>query len=579
MFLRRLGANDNRFKSIEFRNGLNLLVADRTEASDQKDSRNGTGKSSMVRILRYILGGNLAPELGSPELADYTFFARLTLPSPTGGDDDVTVGRPVSPTTRLEVRGWSATDGRTDIHFDEWRELIARHVWHLPEDVRKPSPGQLWGQLIRTYYGAPTKVHATEAGWETGVRLGYLLGLAPEVLARAGELNRLTQQRKAIRRAVEEGVISHVTLDEAGLRAQLAAARRNRDRVEQSLRSFRVDEQYGEHQRRADALSTQIRALNDEGLIVERRLGELKRAVDQEADTSTSELQERLLRVYSEVGIVLPDLVSRRFDEVAQFHESVVRNRKSFLQEETDALERRLVQITVERTGYDGARADVMQLLQDSVALDTFMDAQASLSQHNAEVADLERRLESARSINEIDGTIKLQTAETVGAVRAEITERGQSLERPISLFNELGTEIYTDRDASLLISPSPKGILNVTPQVSGDASDGIRSVETYLLDMICLISGLENGRAPGILVHDSHLFDAIDHRQVASCLNIGARLAEQYSFQYVVTLNSDTMESVVKQSDGSFDPEPFRLPIQLTDESEGGGLFGFRFE
>jgi len=63
MFLRRLGANDNRFKSIEFRNGLNLLVADRTEASDQKDSRNGTGKSSMVRILRYILGGNLAPEL------------------------------------------------------------------------------------------------------------------------------------------------------------------------------------------------------------------------------------------------------------------------------------------------------------------------------------------------------------------------------------------------------------------------------------------------------------------------------------------------------------------------------------
>jgi uncharacterized protein YydD (DUF2326 family) len=114
---------------------------------------------------------------------------------------------------------------------------------------------------------------------------------------------------------------------------------------------------------------------------------------------------------------------------------------------------------------------------------------------------------------------------------------------------------------------------------VSGDASDGIRSVETYLLDMICLISGLENGRAPGILVHDSHLFDAIDHRQVASCLNIGARLAEQYSFQYVVTLNSDTMESVVKQSDGSFDPEPFRLPIRLTDESEGGGLFGFRFE
>jgi uncharacterized protein YydD (DUF2326 family) len=199
--------------------------------------------------------------------------------------------------------------------------------------------------------------------------------------------------------------------------------------------------------------------------------------------------------------------------------------------------------------------------------------------EHDAEVADLERRLESATSINEIDVRIKLQTAETVGAVRAEITERGESLDRPIFLFNELGTEIYTDREASLLISPSNRGNLNVKPQVSGDASDGIRSVETYLLDMVCLISGTENGRAPSILVHDSHLFDAIDHRQVASCLNIGARLAEQYKFQYIVTMNSDTLESVVKQSDGAFDPDPYRLPIHLTDESQEGGLFGFRFK
>jgi uncharacterized protein YydD (DUF2326 family) len=579
MFLLRVCANDERFKAIEFKEGLNLIVADRTEASDQRDSRNGTGKSSTVLILRYILGSSLAPELYSPELAGHIFKAGVILPSLTGGEDHVTVDRPVSPTTRLDVRGWSATNGRTDIHIDEWRELIARHVWKLPEDVNRPSPGQLWGQFIRTYYGAPTKVHATEAGWETGVRLGYLLGLAPEVLGRAGELSRLIQQRKAIRRAVEEGVISHVTLDEAGLRAQLAAARRNRQRVSESLRAFRVDEQYGEHQRRADGLSTQIRALNDEALVVERRLGELARAVDQEADTSTTELQGRLARVYNEVGIVLPELVARRFDEVAQFHESVVRNRRSFLQEETEALRRRLERISEERTRYDTKRAEVMQLLNDSVALNTFMNAQASLSQHDAEVADLERRLESATSINEIDVRIKLQTAETVGAVRAEITERGESLDRPISLFNELGTEIYTDREASLLISPSNRGNLNVKPQVSGDASDGIRSVETYLLDMVCLISGTENGRAPSILVHDSHLFDAIDHRQVASCLNIGARLAEQYKFQYIVTMNSDTLESVVKQSDGAFDPDPYRLPIHLTDESQEGGLFGFRFK
>lgn len=77
------------------------------------------------------------------------------------------------------------------------------------------------------------------------------------------------------------------------------------------------------------------------------------------------------------------------------------------------------------------------------------------------------------------------------------------------------------------------------------------------------------------MLLHDSHLFDAVDHRQIASCLNIGARRADQHNFQYVVTLNSDVLSSV--ESEGSFDSLPYRLNVGLTDE-EDGGLFWLCF-
>lgn len=83
----------------------------------------------------------------------------------------------------------------------------------------------------------------------------------------------------------------------------------------------------------------------------------------------------------------------------------------------------------------------------------------------------------------------------------------------------------------------------------------------------------------PRILVHDSHLFDSVDGRQVASCLNIGARLAEAHGFQYIVTMNSDFLDLVVEQSDKAFDPTPYTLSPRLTDSSEDGGLFGFRFD
>lgn len=580
MFLSALTSSDPRFKTLRFREGLNILVADRTETSEQGDSRNSIGKTSFVKILRYVLGGDLPSEFKAPELSEHTFTLTLSLPSIEGdGADEVAVTRAVSPTTRVRVSGWSATNGATDLHIDEWRELLSRKVFRIPMDTSRPTAGQIWGQLIRTYFGNPIKGHQSEADWESGVKVGFMLGLSPEILGKAGDVDRLTKQGKAIRAAVREGAIAHLSLDESALRAQLAAARRQRDRTQEDLRSFKVDEQYADHQHEADRLSASIQRLNDEALALQRRLRELDEALqDEVANSQSHDLTARLERVYAEIGLVLPDTVSRRYEEVQAFHESVVRNRRSFLEQELGAVRERLDAIDAERRTLDEQRSQIMQLLNETVALDTFLSIQRNLAKQEADVADLERRLEAANSISTISNTIKLRTAELVASVRTELNERDDRLNESISLFGELGAEIYTDREASLLVAPTAKGLLGVEPRISGDASTGVRSVETFMLDVVCTTAAINVGRAPRILVHDSHLFDAIDGRQVASCLNIGARLAEEHGFQYVVTLNSDFLATVEAQSDGAFDAEPYMLSTRLTDETEAGGLFGFRF-
>ncbi|GAA1815593.1 ABC-three component system protein [Nesterenkonia flava] len=522
MFLKSLSSSDARFKSLNFHGGLNILVADRTEGSEQGNSRNSIGKTSFVKVLRYILGGDLAEEFKTPELEEHTFIAALTLPGNQSAAEEVRVSRSVKPTTRVKTSGWSVVP-EDEITLDDWRSLLARHVFNIPESAARPTPGQLWGQLIRYHFGKPIKIHASEPDWESGVRLGFLFGLSPETLGRAGDIERLKKQGSAIRKAVEEGALSHIPADESALRAQLAAARHKRERMQKDLRAFKVDEQYAEHQREADQLSATIRKLNDEVLATKRRLRELDEATQAEVDDSANQgLTGKLAKVYAEIGVVLPDLVSRRYEEVAAFHESVLRNRKAFLEQESASLRRRLEEIESERTSQDQRRAHVMQLLNETVALDTFLSLQQDLGEQEALVADLERKLEAAHSVSTIDDNVKLKTAELVASVRTEMSERQSYLDEAISLFNELGAEIYTDREASLLVSPTPKGVLGVKPRISGDASTGVRSVETFMLDIVSVVSAIKAGRAPGLLVHDSHLFDSIDGRQIASCLNIG---------------------------------------------------------
>ena len=82
-------------------------------------------------------------------------------------------------------------------------------------------------------------------------------------------------------------------------------------------------------------------------------------------------------------------------------------------------------------------------------------------------------------------------------------------------------------------------------------------------------------GISPGFLVHDSHLFDGVDERQVAKALQAGSAFAEECGFQYLVTMNSDKMPW--DGFDAGFDIGRHINPSTL-DDTPRGSLFGVRF-
>jgi uncharacterized protein YydD (DUF2326 family) len=93
---------------------------------------------------------------------------------------------------------------------------------------------------------------------------------------------------------------------------------------------------------------------------------------------------------------------------------------------------------------------------------------------------------------------------------------------------------------------------------------------------MMLVLLSIKHGRSPGFLVHDSHLFDGVDERQKGKALALGRQLAQEHGFQYVVTMNSD---DVPRQMPNGIDIAADILPTRLTDATEDGGLFGFRFD
>ncbi len=100
--------------------------------------------------------------------------------------------------------------------------------------------------------------------------------------------------------------------------------------------------------------------------------------------------------------------------------------------------------------------------------------------------------------------------------------------------------------------------------------------MEIFCFDTMIMRLLAERKRGPGFLIHDSHLFDGVDERQVAAALSIGAASAAEFGYQYIVTLNSD---DVAKIDPSIFDASSYILEPRLYDEQDTGGLFGFRFD
>ena len=312
-------------------------------------------------------------------------------------------------------------------------------------------------------------------------------------------------------------------------------------------------------------------------MALEERKRDLKLAMLEENIIDANRTRKQLEGMYAELGVVLPGAVMRRFDEVIDFHMSVTRNRRIFLQTELNSIEEKIAKLRSERAALDERRSSIMSLLNESMARETFRSIERELAELYSSIADLERKLELVQSVSDAGLQLRSMMTKAEASVRAEVAERESVLKEAIDQFQLLGSEIYGDRrDVLLLIEVTNKGVLKVLPKIDGDASAGILGVKIFLLDIVCLVMAIKANRAPRILVHDSLLFDSMDDRQVASCLNIGARMADKYGFQYIVTLNSDRLAAA--EAEG-FERRDYVIEPVLTDADASGGLFGFRFK
>ncbi|ROT33443.1 ABC-three component system protein [Micromonospora sp. HM5-17] len=579
--LRHLSADDPRFKALTFHPGLNILVADTTGASAETDSRNSAGKSSMIELLHFLLGSsadkNSLP--AHPKLRQTTFALNLDWP---GLPEGLTVERTGASAGAVRLRPLPAGVGSDQLDLGdgqvtlpEWQTLIERELFNLPAEHPGITGRSLFSFLMRRVgshaFNEATRSFARQANAEAATSLAYLLGLDWRLADRYRELQAREAVSKQLRKAASDPVLGRIIGQTAELRGQIAIAEHRVAEIQRRIENFRVVPEYDNLRAQADQTDQRIRQLRNDDVIDRRNLADLERAVDETVDPDLAYLE----RAYAELGVVLGDQVRRSFDDVRAFHGSVVRNRRQYLDEEASAIRSRLQEREAEREQLGDRLAATLRTLNEGGALDALTTLQQILAQEQAQLGALRHRFDAAQALESNRREIKQQRVGLQQEMETDIEERRPIVNDAVVLFAQYAQALYgASREAYLRIGPGETS-LKIETHIASDNSGGIGNMVIFCFDLTVAVLAHRSGRAPDFFVHDSHLYDGVDERQLARALTLAAEVSRQEGLQYIVTLNSDELDKAVRRG---FDPAGHVLEQRLTDSFDEGGLFGFRF-
>ena len=577
-----LRSNMPSFKEVEFQPGFNVVLADRTKESTRRDSRNGLGKTTLIEIIHFCCGAQTRRNQGLmvPSLKGWSFTLEMRI-----GDRELVVTRSTDEPRWIsldgDVRGLSGLNGSSErlngmlaVRVNDWNSLLGELLFGLgrePLPKYHPTFRSIFSYLVRRgrdAFASPFFHYRTQKEWDKQVNNAFLLGLEWEHAGRFQELkdeeNLLNGLRQAARQGLLQGMIGTLGTLEAE-RARLETDIRFRT---ESLLRFRVHPQYEEIEREANDLTSTIQQLSNENL-ADSRLSDLYRTSleeDQVPDVG------EVIEVYQAVGVTMPDLVRRRLEEVEEFHRQILTNRRDYLESEIQRIQtNRNMRETQIQAGIE-RRAELLEVLQANGALQEYtrlqelhLDLIARRNDIDTRIYNL-KRFEQGRSEVRVNRELLLQTA------RREFEERREVREKAINIFNSKSEQLYS-APGNLVVDITDTGF-NFNVEIMRSGSQGINNMKIFCYDHMMAQLWAEQS-SPSLLIHDSTIFDGVDERQVALALELAQRAAEQWGYQYVCALNSDTLP--LDDFSPGFDLEQF-VRLRFTDESIEGGLLGIRY-
>lgn len=580
MKINRVYSNKKSFKKVVFDAPFNAIVAEASAESTDKDSRNGLGKTLLVKIINFCLGSNTPEDLKADELKDWTFSIEVEINNNvfdfSRSANEQSVIRVSGPIDKLGLL--PNPDGSNEYPLETIKAALGKTLFGL--DARSlrgkgnvPTYRALMSYFIRsdaTAFNDPFAYFARQQAWSRQVHNSYLLGLDWELAAKMNQRKAKLDALETANKAFEDGAMNDFGGTLGELESEQITLQSKLDEMQTKLKTFKVHDQYYEIQKSADEITKKIHNFLNTININEQVIAKYSKdlSVEDAAGFSVDEL-------YRDAGVVLPASLLRHIDDVKNFHNTITKDRRDYLKSEIAKLNREIIVNKELVSELTDRKAELMQVLSSYGALDEHSLLQNEVNVQKAKVEDVRSKIARLTEVEDLISKLRVELEDMARSLRKDYSERLPSLALAIQLFNENSEALYA-QSGKLSINTTKSGY-GFKVDIKRSKSDGVGSMKVFCYDLMLAEVWATVKKRSLPLIHDSKLFDGVDERQVAKALELAYKKSNEHGFQYICTMNSDQVP-YGKFSEGFADKFEKSIKVRYSDDGDSGTLLGIQF-
>ncbi|CAN7758965.1 DUF2326 domain-containing protein [Ensifer adhaerens] len=568
------------FRTAHFAGGMNVVLAETAVDSAEHESTNGLGKTTLLRIIHFCLGGSVSRDriLSHPALAGISFGLTLR-----HGNEEVLIDRKTNEQTVLVSRSFldgltikiiEAEGSQVRIAADDWPRVLSSRLvadTYVPSISKyTPSFREVFVYLSRIgkeAYVDPQQAFGGQPGPQRRLILAYLLSLNWDEQRKLHEAQQKRDQVSKAIAALDEAKDSTDEQTIGDLEAERVVLQKQIEKKREEVTGFNVRQDYEILESRLNAVDRNIHDLVNDNHS-DTRLLEYYTRSSQEVPSSNPELP---LRILADAGAIFKEEALKSLAEVSEFHQQVYKNRHEFLTTEIGRLRKQTGERSSSIDLLASEKRDLLTTLRSSGALATLIELQRGLTDLEAAHESLKARIDERKRFDNRKDALSASMIETRALLKRDLEDRRSTTDEVIGLFADYTRFLY-GKSGRLSIDVKQAGYsFGIT--IDREGSDGVDQMVVFCFDLAVATIRARRGAQLNVLIHDSTMFADVDPRQYGLALQLAASTSSREGFQYICCLNSGALPT---DHFGAFDIEA-TVRLRLTDEGDQGRLLGMR--